>query len=139
MLLHATTIMINQKAVVITGAAGCGKSDLALRLIDGGGTLIADDQTQLSVIDGQLLAASPPSIVGLLEIRHVGIYKVPYITDIPVHLCVDAATGVRVDRLPPADTVEWLGCKVPRIRLDLLLPSTPAKIRAIMTYPVAHV
>jgi len=38
--------------VLIEGASGAGKSDLALRLIDRGATLISDDYTILTHMDG---------------------------------------------------------------------------------------
>ena len=77
MLLHASAVEIGGHAVLLTGASGRGKSDLALRLIDRGAVLIADDQVQLTVDDARLLASPPAAIAGLVEIRGIGIVELP--------------------------------------------------------------
>ena len=59
LLVHGTTVEIAGQAVLIRGPSGSGKSDLALRLIDGGAQLVADDQTELSPRDGRLVASAP--------------------------------------------------------------------------------
>ena len=43
--LHASTVALDGRAVLISGPSGSGKSDLALRLLDRGFTLVSDDQT----------------------------------------------------------------------------------------------
>ena len=89
-LIHATCVAINHKAVLITGASGSGKSDLALRLIkDAGATLISDDQTSLHLINGHVLASPPDTIQGLLEVRVVGIVPLPFMNDIAVALQIE--------------------------------------------------
>ena len=40
---HATSVAIQDSGIMILGSSGSGKSDLALRLIDAGATLISDD------------------------------------------------------------------------------------------------
>ena len=55
MRLHASCVAINGQAVLLAGASGTGKSDLALRLIDHGAQLVADDQTELSLQNGVLI------------------------------------------------------------------------------------
>jgi serine kinase of HPr protein (carbohydrate metabolism regulator) len=135
MLLHATCIAIADRAVLLTGASGVGKSDLALRLIDCGAQLVADDQTLLRVAADRLLASPPASIAGLLEVRHVGVFKMPFITAVPVALCVDLATLTeKLERLPEPDSVLLLDHCVQRLRLPAYAASTPAKIRAALTY-----
>ncbi len=42
---HSTSVVIEDCGIMIIGCTGCGKSDLALRLIDSGATLISDDVT----------------------------------------------------------------------------------------------
>ena len=57
---------------LLRGPSGCGKSDLALRLIDRGARLVADDRVVLTVEDGAVVAAAPPPLAGLLEVRGLG-------------------------------------------------------------------
>lgn len=138
MLLHASCVALDGKAVLITGPAGAGKSDLALRLIDGGAQLIADDQTALHIENGVLLASPPPAIAGLFEVRHVGLVKMPYVMSVPVALYVELAPpDAKLERLPETDPVFLLDRPVPRLRLPSFAASTPAKIRAFLMHPAA--
>ena len=77
-LLHATAISINGQAVLLIGPPGSGKSDLALRLIDRGALLIADDQVALTEVDGVLHASAPAATAGLIEVRGLGIAAVAH-------------------------------------------------------------
>ena len=61
---HASTVAIDGRAVLITGRSGSGKSDLALRLIDRGFALVSDDQTIVSRDGYQLVATAPATIAG---------------------------------------------------------------------------
>jgi len=88
-LLHATGLLIDGAALLITGKPGAGKSDLALRLIDRGARLIADDYTAIEARDGTLYASPPPTIAGRIEIRGIGIVDVEYAAEGPVALIVD--------------------------------------------------
>ncbi len=134
MLLHASTVDFSGQAVLLGGPPGIGKSDLALRLIDAGARLVSDDQTFLRR-DQDILRASPPAAIGgLLEIRHVGLIQLPFVTDSPVALYVEL-TGIeeKLERLPAPDVVFFLDLPVRRLRLPAQAASTPAKIRAVLT------
>jgi len=136
MLLHASCIAINHKAVLLLGPSGIGKSDLALRLIDEGAGLVSDDQTLLHLdADGSVLASSPPSIAGLMEIRHIGLVKMPFIAAVPVALYIELIlSDQNLERLPDEDFISLLDRPVPRLKLPSVAASTPAKIRAALTY-----
>ena len=139
MLLHASCVAIGGKAVLLAGAPGAGKSDLALRLIDGGAQLVADDQTLLQREGNALIAAPPASIEGLLEVRHVGLVKMPFLASAPVVLYVELVTSDAVlERLPEGDPVFLLDRPVQRLRLPAFIASTPAKIRAALAYPIVQ-
>src|SRR3954462_6380174 len=75
--IHASCVAIGSRGVLLLGASGAGKSDVALRLIDQGARLVADDRTILFVSGNALRAKAPASIKGLLEIRGVGIVELP--------------------------------------------------------------
>jgi serine kinase of HPr protein (carbohydrate metabolism regulator) len=58
-MVHGTTVALEGEGVLLRGPSGSGKSDLALRLIDGGARLVADDQTELTRTANGLIARSP--------------------------------------------------------------------------------
>jgi len=74
-LLHASCAARGPAGVLLIGPPGAGKSDLLLRLIDRGFVLVADDQVS---VDG-LTASPPPSLAGLLEVRGLGILRLPHL------------------------------------------------------------
>lgn len=138
MLLHASCIALGDQSVLLAGPSGVGKSDLALRFIDQGAELISDDQTLLTIQHGTLCASPPTSLAGLLEVRHMGLMKMPYRSDVPVRLYIDlVASSEDLERLPEADTILCLDHTVPRLRLPSFASSTPAKIRCFLKYPLA--
>ena len=88
--------------VLILGKSGAGKSDLALRLIALGATLVADDRSDLAVLRGRLVASAPRTIAGLLEVRGVGIVKMPHARHVAISLVVELTR--KVARLPERET-----------------------------------
>lgn len=138
MLLNATCVSIDNKGVLIAGPAGAGKSDLALRLIDAGAQLVADDQTELRIEKKQLLASAPKTIKGLFEVRHVGLIRMPFTASALVALYVELALmHEKLERLPENDPLYLLDHPVRRLKLPAFAASTPAKIRAMLCYPFA--
>ena len=111
--LHATAIAIGSRAVLLVGPSGSGKSDLALRLIDRGAVLIADDRVVVTRVGDRLLAAPPPTIAGRLEVRGVGIVDLPYVGGVRVALVADLAQ--RPPRLPEAAIRTIAGVAVPLV------------------------
>ena len=125
--LHASTVAIDGRAVMISGPSGSGKSDLALRLLDRGFTLVSDDQTIVRKDNGRLLASAPPTIHGKLEIRGVGIVDMETVSDVPVALVVELTSDIQ--RLPD-DSRERLilDVRIPLISIDALTASAPSKV-----------
>lgn len=74
---QATCVLINDRAVLIEGAPGSGKSSLALALLDRGALLIGDDSLLLEASGGRLLAHPHPETRGLLEVRNLGLVDMP--------------------------------------------------------------
>ena len=117
------------------GPSGSGKSDLALRLIDGGARLVADDRVAI-VANGQtLIASAPDQISGLLEVRGVGIIALDAAPMAALSLVVELVTPDQVERLPEAAIWQCLGIDLPMIRLAPFEPSTPAKLRLAVSAP----
>jgi len=126
---HGTSVALDGGGVLLRGPSGSGKSDLALRLIDGGAALVADDQTALSRKGEEILASAPPQIAGRMEVRGLGVIRLSAVSDIPVRIVVDIVPADEVERLPkPAETM-LLGVALPVLRLAAFAASTPAKIR----------
>lgn len=126
MLLHATCVGIGGRGVLIAGPSGSGKSDLALRLIDRGAMLVADDQVILTAIDSRLLAAVPQTIAGKIEARGIGIVEMVHQSPMPVWLLVDLVGAV--ERMPERVTRELLGVSIPAVALNPFEASAPVKV-----------
>jgi HPr kinase/phosphorylase len=141
--LHATTIALNETAVLIRGASGSGKSSLALQILETAGTglrdhvlaasLVADDQTELVLRSGQLFASPPKALEGLIEVRGQGILKVAFLRELPLVLVVDLKPAASIERLPDERDLwtEILGVALPRVAID------PAHFSAVTRLRVA--
>lgn len=97
---QASAVVIGGRALLIEGPPGSGKSSLALALIDRGAGLIGDDAVTLLDGGGVLVAAPPPNIAGLLEVRGVGLVRLPVAAAAPVALVLELG-GPPGERLPP--------------------------------------
>lgn len=128
-MMHATTVALGDHAVLIRGPSGSGKSDLALRLIDEGAQLVADDQTCLREVDGRLWASPPASIAGLLEVRGMGLARLPYRETVAVVVVVDLVDAERIERLPEMETTDVCGVSLRLLRLSPFEASAAAKVR----------
>lgn len=132
-LVHATTVAIGGRGVLISGPAGSGKSDLALRLIDRGAKLVADDQTLVQVSGGEAIASSPPTIAGRMEVRGLGILQLQAANGVPLVLCVELADSV--ERLPTPHSRSIGGVSVREIAVDPRPASAPIKVELALAHP----
>ncbi len=131
--LHASCVAKDGRAILIYGRSGSGKSDLALRLIDRGASLVSDDYTIVRRVEGRLLARAPVNIEGKIEIRGLGILKFENVADVPVALYVDL--NLDVVRLPdPREPVSVAGVRLPVIALNALEASAPVKVEVALRH-----
>ncbi len=124
---QATGVLVDGRAVLIEGEPGSGKTSLALALIESGATLVGDDGVTLSLRAGQVWAAPPPNTAGLIEVRNVGLARLPC-GEGPVALVL------RLDPQAPrfveaAESVDLLGLAVPLIALYPDTPALPLRAR----------
>jgi hypothetical protein len=136
MTLHAACVALPDPAdaaawagVLLFGPPGSGKSDLALRLIDSGALLVADDRVSLDVRDGAAHAAAPEAIAGLIEVRGMGVVRVEALATAPVRLAVAHAPAADQPRWPEPAERELGGAACPQVAVDFGAPSAPARIR----------
>ena len=122
---HATCVALEGCGVLLTGPSGSGKSDLALRLIERGGILVADDQVEVSVENGQLIASPPLALRGLIEARYIGPLSVAYSESAVLRVVLIPGTP---ERYPEPQTTNLLDIKLPQLQLPYLEASTPIKI-----------
>ena len=124
--LHGSAVAFAGRGVLILGGAGTGKSALALALIGRGAALVADDRVEIERRGAALIASAPAALAGLIEVRGVGILRLPAAPEAVVTLAVDLDRPPAA-RMPQPVTIAWLGVEVELIsgrdrpNLDLAL------------------
>jgi hypothetical protein len=113
------------KGALIEGPSGSGKSDLALRCLELGLRLVADDRVELWASGGRLYGAAPPALFGLIEVRGEGVVAIPAL---PFAQVVLVARAGQPERAPDPDTTEIAGIALPRLTFSLTEPSAAAKL-----------
>lgn len=130
MILHAGLIACwsqgGWRGALIEGASGAGKSDLALRCLEAGFRLVADDRTIVWTSGGRVYGRAPDALAGLIEVRGVGVLPEPALAFCEVVLI--AAEGP-AERLPDPRSATRGGGQLPLIALSPLEASAPAKLR----------
>ena len=126
--IHSSSVVIEDNGVLILGNSGSGKSDLALRLIDNGATLISDDISICRKNSNDIYLYCPPEIKGLLEVREIGIITVPFVERIKLRLVVNLKSNNN-ERFPKDSSYRILGIKIPIINIEGKNSSAVAKIK----------
>lgn len=138
--IHASAVLAGSHAVLIRGPSGAGKSHLALRLLaaaEGGplrfARLVADDRTLVEARGGRLLARPAPSLAGLIEVRGLGLRRLPYEPAAVVGLVVDLADP-GAERMPQdqATTTAIAGVTLPRLGLPAGADALPVVMAALI-------
>jgi serine kinase of HPr protein (carbohydrate metabolism regulator) len=117
------------RGALIEGESGRGKSDLALRALDHGFRLVADDRTNVFVSGGRLFGATPKTLAGLIEARGVGILTLTTLPIAEILLRVRCVTAPdEVERLPDPVSGSLLGVDIPTLNLWPFEASAPHKL-----------
>lgn len=140
--IHASAVLIGARAALIRGPAGAGKSRLALALIEAaaGGLLpfarlVGDDRLHVEAAHGRLLVRPADALAGLIEVRGLGIRRLPYEALATVGLVVElglpdaerlpspaarsaALEGIALPRLSAAPETDALGLVLAALRTD---------------------
>ncbi|MFC3071318.1 HPr kinase/phosphorylase [Phenylobacterium soli] len=110
---------------LIEGPSGSGKSDLALRCLDAGFRLVADDRTLVWRSEGRLFGRAPDSLAGLIEVRGLDVVAEPHLPFCEILL---AARCGEPERIPGPQTLDVLGRELPLVVLAARESSAPAKL-----------
>ena len=136
---HASAVLVGNRAVLIRGPSGAGKSRLSFDLILAGragqiapAVLIGDDRVRLQASQGQLVVRPAQQLAGLIEIRGLGIRRCEYAAEAIVGLVVDLAAG-DAERLPPPEALQTRisGIEIPRIPVGIGHAALPLVIAAL--------
>jgi serine kinase of HPr protein (carbohydrate metabolism regulator) len=121
---------------LIQGPSGAGKSDLALRALDHGFRLAADDRTLVWVAGGRLYGRAPDALSGLIEVRGLDVLALEALPYCEVSMVARLGTP---ERIPEPATETILGVALPLLVADPFETSAPAKLsRALAAFDAAH-
>ena len=138
---HASAVRVGERAVLIRGPSGSGKSRLAFNLILAGragqlppAVLVGDDRVHLDTVAGQLLVRPAPELAGLIEVRGLGIRHCDFIGEAVVGLIADLAAS-DAERLPPPEalSIHVNGVLLPRIPIGIGYAPLPLIAAALTT------
>jgi HPr kinase/phosphorylase len=142
--IHASAVVVGARAVLIRGPSGAGKSRLALQLIEAAragsllfARLVGDDRVHLQAANGRVLVRPAPALGGLIEVRGLGIMRLPYEPQAVVGLVVDL--GADGDRLPEAEDrqTELEGIRLPRLAVAAPDTALPIVVALLTSSPEA--
>jgi serine kinase of HPr protein (carbohydrate metabolism regulator) len=123
------------RGVLIEGPSGAGKSDLALRALEAGFRLVADDRVIVWASGGRLFGRAPGPLHGLIEARGQGVLPEPALAFAEIVLAAACVAGPEsLERMPEPDAVILAGVAVARLAIDAGTSSAPARLRRAMEH-----
>jgi serine kinase of HPr protein (carbohydrate metabolism regulator) len=137
--IHASAVLTGARAVLIRGPSGAGKSRLALDLIQAGRLgalrfvrLVGDDRIYVQAAGGRLLVRPADALAGLIEVRGLGILRLPYEPGAVVGLVIDLSANA--ERLPEAAERRVIieGVSLPRLAVAAGQGALPA-VQTLLT------
>ena len=138
---HASAVLVGDRAALIRGPSGAGKSRLAFDLILAGragqlppAVLVGDDRVHLDTVAGQLWVRPVQELAGLIEVRGLGIRGFDFAFKDIVGIVVDVAAG-DAQRLPPPESLstQLNGVVLPRIPVGVGFDPLPLIVAALTT------
>jgi len=126
---HGTAVYLHGQGILLRGPSGAGKSDLALRLIEAGGRLVADDRVDITREQDRLVLSAPDALEGKLEIRGLGIVNIETADKAPLALICDLVLEDQIERMPEESNETLLGHAIPVFVVNPEKASADAKIR----------
>lgn len=133
--IHASAVAIGGQGVLLLGRSGSGKSDLALRLIDRGATLVSDDYCNITPSDDVPIITAVSAIAGKMEVRGIGIVDVPYVATAPLRLALQL--DAPVPRMAVEDSAISVGnWRVPGTALNAFDISAAIKTEILLRLTV---
>ena len=130
--IYATAVFYQDSGILIRGPSGSGKSDLAIRLIEDGANLIADDYVRIDTAGNKILLSPPKNIAGLIEVRGIGIINMESIKDVPLRVIFDLKPTSSINRMPENLTEIIEGISIPVVEISAFECSVLSKIKIFL-------
>lgn len=135
-IIHASSVDINGKGVVILGKSGTGKSNLAIKLISMGAKLISDDQTHFRLKENKIIISKPETTPNFIEARGIGLIEVPFVVSAKL-FCFVKITNLELKRLPNAKKKHCFGKKIKMMEFNPIYNNESALFMSLR-YGVKH-
>ena len=139
MILHAGLVALRLRGewlgALIRGPSGSGKSELALRAIEAGFRLVADDRTLVWASGDGVFGRAPGPLHGLIEARGQGILSESALDLARIGLTADCVSDPRqIERLPDLDVAKVAGKAIPRLAICPFEAAASAKLRRALQH-----